>query len=235
MAFHSALPLASLFPGLGGVYYEGLSCCNLCVKCDVATQFLRGVRCKPVFFPLWIILTHIFLRHVSPSACFCEGTWYAPYTGRTHATPHRKVPRRESNPGPSSCEATASSIVPPCPLVNLFSVHFSITPKVHWVQWTDICNFFCNPKGHSVQWMFSVTWDLQMVLRALYEDPCEWLSSLSLLLLSFLLALTSTKPVSKLSALFVYPACLMFGEVRPQLKGVKHFLCDVNHLKMNSK
>ena len=73
--------------------------------------------------------------------------------------------------------------------------------------------------------MFSVTLDHQMVLRALYHHS--------------LLALASVKPVSKLSALSVDPTCLMFGEytnqVKPQLKGVKHLLCDMNHLKINSK
>ena len=33
-----------------------------------------------------------------------------------HKRPQR--PRRESNPGPSSCEATALPTVPPCPLIN---------------------------------------------------------------------------------------------------------------------
>ena len=42
--------------------------------------------------------------------------------------------------------------------------------------WTDLCNLFCNPKGHWVQWMFSVICDLQMVLRPLYEPPFELLS-----------------------------------------------------------
>ena len=47
--------------------------------------------------------------------------------------------------------------------------------------------------------MFSVTLDLQMVLRALYQHS--------------LLALASVKPVSELSALSVDPTCLMFGEL----------------------
>ena len=87
--------------------------------------------------------------------------------------------------------------------------------------------------------MFSVTWDLQMVLRALYQHPFEPLSSLSPQLLSSQLVLALAKPVSELSALSVDLACLMFGELRkqvtPQLKGVKHLLCDVNNLKINSK
>ena len=85
--------------------------------------------------------------------------------------------------------------------------------------------------------MFSVTWDLQMVLRALYQHPFEPLSSLSPQLLSSQLVLASAKPVRGLSALSVDPACLMFGELHKssELKGVKHLLCDVNNLKINSK
>ena len=95
-------------------------------------QIMNGNTFFFIYIFLSMILEPIF---ASPGACFCGGMWYTTYPrrhGENMQTPHRKAlfwvwapttqsvghaasahsfPRRESNPGPSSCEAERY----PCP------------------------------------------------------------------------------------------------------------------------